>query len=61
MSDTEFSGMGDTEFFEKRKHVREQLEQLPTGHAQRARLAELYEAMTDELTTRAAAAWRRAS
>jgi hypothetical protein len=59
--DREFSGLDDPEFFEARRHVRQQLGQLPPGHADRDRLTELYEAMTDELTTRAAAAWRRAS
>lgn len=59
--DTVFSSLGDPEFFEERQRIREQLEQLPPGHADRARLTELYEALTDELTSRAAAAWSRAS
>lgn len=59
--DREFAKMGDPEFFEERRHVRQQLEQLPPRHADRAKLTELYEAMTDELTKRAATAWGRAS
>jgi hypothetical protein len=59
--DREFSGLDDPEFFEARQRVWQRLGQLPEGHADRARLTELYETMTDELTTRAAAAWRRAS
>jgi hypothetical protein len=62
MSDhREFSGLNDREFFEERRHVRQQLEQLPPAHADRAKLTALYEAMTDELTKRAAAAWSAAS
>lgn len=61
MSDTGFSELGDAEFFEERRRVREELEHLPPGHADRARLAELYDALNDELTSRAAAAWARAS
>jgi hypothetical protein len=61
MNDGEFSGLGDPEFFEERRRVRQQLEQLPPGHADRARLTEVFEAMTDELTRRAATAWGKAS
>jgi hypothetical protein len=59
--DTEFSGLGDPEFFEERQHVREQLERLPPGHADRAGLTDLYESMTEEFERRAASAWGKAS
>jgi hypothetical protein len=58
MQSTDYTQLDDPEFFEERRRVREQLEHLPAHHADRATLAELYEAMTDEFTRRAASAWR---
>jgi hypothetical protein len=55
---TDFVKLDDPEFFEERRHVRELLERLPEHHIDRESLAELYEAMTDELTKRAASAWQ---
>jgi hypothetical protein len=58
MNDAGFSKLDDPEFFEERRRVRDELERLPAHHADRATLTELYEAMTDEFTRRAASAWQ---
>jgi hypothetical protein len=57
--ETDFTTLDDPEFFEERRHVREKLDRLPEQHIDRAPLAELYDAMTDELTRRARSAWTR--
>ena len=54
----DFTELDDPEFLSERRRVREWLEGLPAGHADRAALARLYDAMTDEFTRRAASAWR---
>lgn len=54
----DYAQLDDPEFFSERRRVRERLESLPAGHADRAALARLYDAMTDEFTRRAARAWR---
>ena len=56
---TDYTKLGDPEFFEERRHVREKLERLPEHHVDRASLADLYEAMTRELEQRAASAWQQ--
>ena len=58
---SDFINLDDPEFMEERRRVREQLERLPAGHAERARLDSLYAAMTQELDRRAASAWRQAA
>ncbi|MGH3278250.1 MAG: hypothetical protein ACRDNW_03840 [Trebonia sp.] len=55
---TDFTKLADPEFFEERRHVREKLERLPEHHTDRASLADLYEAMTEEFTRRARSAWQ---
>jgi hypothetical protein len=55
---TDFTKLDDPEFFKERRRVREQLECLPAHHVERESLVELYDAMTDEFTKRAASAWR---
>jgi hypothetical protein len=54
---TDYTKLDDPAFFEERRHVREKLERLPEHHVDRASLAELYDAMTDEFVKRAASAW----
>jgi hypothetical protein len=58
MQSTDYTQLDDPEFFEERRRVRDELERLPAHHADRATLAELDEAMTDEFTRRAASAWQ---
>ena len=53
----DFTRLDDPGFFRERRRVRERLESLPAGHADRAPLVKLYDAMTDEFTRRAASAW----
>jgi hypothetical protein len=50
----DFTRLDDPEFLRERRHVRERLESLPEHHADRAALARLYDAMTEEFTRRAA-------
>jgi hypothetical protein len=56
---TDYTKLGDPEFFEERRHVREKLERLPEHHVDRASLANLYDAMTKEFEHRAASAWQQ--
>lgn len=55
---TDFTKLGDPEFFAERQRIREQLERLPEHHIDRAALASLYARTTDELQRRAADAWQ---
>ena len=58
---SDFTALDDPQFIQERRRVREQLERLPAGNAEHARLASLYNAMTQELDRRAASAWRQAA
>lgn len=55
---TDYTQLDDQEFFEERRRVREELERMSRQHADRAALAEIYDAMTDEFVKRAASAWK---
>jgi hypothetical protein len=58
---TDFTQLGDPEFFEERHHVQEKLERLPEHHIDRASLTDLYDVMTREWDRRAASAWQHAA
>ena len=53
----DYQKLDDPDFIAERRHVREELERLPEHHVDRAPLAEVYQAMTDEFDRRARAAW----
>jgi pyruvate-formate lyase len=53
----DYEHLDDTEFIEERRHVREQLEQLPEQHPRRRALTELSQVLDREFTRRARAAW----
>jgi hypothetical protein len=53
----DYEQLDDTAFIEERRHVREQLEQLPEQHPRRRTLAELSQMLDREFTRRARAAW----
>lgn len=54
---TDYEQLDDTAFIEERRHVREQLEQLPEQHPRRDALTELSQLLDLEFTRRARAAW----
>jgi hypothetical protein len=59
MSGTQdYRQLADPELFEERRHVRERLEALPRRHADRAQLAQVYDALTQEFDRRARSAWQ---
>jgi hypothetical protein len=55
----DYTRLDDTDLFEERRRVREQLERLPTRHADRPRLTAALDALTDEFDRRARAAWQQ--
>lgn len=57
-SETGYAKLDDTELFAERRRTREKLERLPAHHADRARLAEQFAAMTREFDRRARSAWK---
>jgi hypothetical protein len=58
MQSTDYTQLDDPELFEERRHMREKLERLPAHHADRARLARQFDAMTEEFDRRARSAWQ---
>ena len=61
MSDSQdFTHLDDSALLSRREELRAELERLPTGSADRAALAELYNKSTEEVNARAAEAWARA-
>jgi len=56
---SDFTTLDDPQLFEERRHVREELERLPEHHVDRASLAELLDALTEEFDRRARSAWQQ--
>lgn len=57
-STQDFTQLDDPELFEERHHVREKIDALPRCHPDRLRLAEVYDALTQEFDRRARSAWQ---
>jgi hypothetical protein len=57
-SENDYAKLDDTELFTERRRARERLERLPAHHADRARLAEQFAALTREFDRRARSAWQ---
>jgi hypothetical protein len=54
---TDYTKLGDPQFFEERRHVRDKLERLPPHHPCRDTLTELLGNLNDEFIRRAREAW----
>jgi hypothetical protein len=58
---TDYAKLDDHELFEECRRVNERLVALPALHADRARLTQVYAALTEEFDRRARAAWQQAT
>jgi hypothetical protein len=54
----DYAQLDDPDLFDEQRHVREKLASLPARHVDRARLAAVLDALTDEFDRRARAAWQ---
>ena len=58
-TDTDYAGLDDPGLFRERRRVREELAALPEHHADRGRLSQVLDALTEEFDRRARRAWRQ--
>ena len=53
----DYTQLADSDLFNERRHIGGKLECLPARHADRARLAAMLDALTEEFDRRARSAW----